>query len=379
MVAVPVEREAALDVAPAELGDAAAVARLRHRVRLKQYGRAWLRLDVPPLNDGGAGPVDDSDASDILMPAIGETANRIRVVVEEDSARLAVWVERRDAWETVVAPVRLDAITSAAGEDADAADTDAASPWLVTGTRAAGAAGDAAGIWLEAGAPLRVARGPTRERRGVSLRDESIAGARGFVPAAFLGHVWIVPHDDRTPTEMTPCPLDVWEPPPDPRPQMELEPETAIRVAADEAAPVIATVQLGSRVAILERRAAWAHIELRQPYARIRGYVPESALGESGDFGILQGGCSGHGFGMSHADRIDVPAGTCLFDRANGDVAGVATETMTRLGSHARPGSAWSMVYVDTRWGLASLYVHDTGRDPAQPVLESCLASRHRR
>ncbi len=79
---------------------------MRHRVRLKRIGRAWLRGDALPINDGGA---DDGEVIDQILPAIGETANRVRVVVEEDDARVAVWIDRRDAWETVVAPVRLRA------------------------------------------------------------------------------------------------------------------------------------------------------------------------------------------------------------------------------------------------------------------------------
>ncbi len=359
MVAAPVAREAALDVAPAELGDRDVVERLRHRVRLRQFGRAWLRLDGPPISDGTGGPLDDEDASDMLMPAIGETANRIRIVTEEDGARVAVWVERRDAWETVVAPVRLDT-----GPGSGAAGSDAP-----------------AGIWLEAGAPARVARGPVRARREVALRDDVIE-ARGTVPAAFAGHVWLVAHDDRAPTEMAdPCPIEEWAPPPDPRPQMVLESDAAIRAAAGEAAPVIATVKLPLDVTVLGKRAEWAQIELRRPYALIRGYVPTSALVEpeaSGTFS-LAGRCGMGGFGMSHADRIEVPAGTCLFDRANGDVVGVATETLVRLGSRARPGSEWSMVYVGTRWSHASLYVRDTGHDPARPALESCASRRQRR
>ena len=367
MVAAPVAREAALDVIPAELGDRAAVERLRHRVRLRQFGRAWLRLDGPPTSDGTGGPIDDEDASDVLMPAIGETASRIRVVTEEDGARVAVWVDRRDAWETVVAPVRLD--TGGAG---------AAGAGAGAGAGAAGG-GAPAGIWLEAGAPVRVARGPVRARREVALRDDVLEG-RGTAPAALVGHVWIVPHDDRVPTEMAdPCPTEDWAPPPDPRPPMEVEADVEIRAAAGEAAPVIATMKLPHLVTVLGKRAEWAQIELRRPYALIRGHVPASVVGEPSDFGTLAGRCGMRGFGMSHADRIEVPAGTCLFDRANGDVVGVAIETRVRLGARARPGSEWSMVYVGTRWSRASLYVHDTGRDPGQPVLESCAARRQRR
>ncbi|HWU88580.1 MAG TPA: hypothetical protein VN253_14960, partial [Kofleriaceae bacterium] len=70
---------------------------------------------------------------------------------------------------------------------------------------------------------------------------------------------------------------------------------------------------------------------------------------------------------------------TCLYDKAGGEVAGVALETKIRLGARGRAGDAWSMVYVDTQWSIASLYVRDTGRDPMQPVFESCTSGRLRR
>ena len=41
------------------------------------------------------------------------------------------------------------------------------------------------------------------------------------------------------------------------------------------------------------------------------------------------------------------------------------------------PGQ-WSMIYVDSRWSTLSLYVRDTGADPALPAFESCTSSLHR-
>jgi hypothetical protein len=338
-------------VTPAELGDEASVERMRHRVRLKQIGRAWTRLDAAPLSDSSPG---EGDPIDELLPAIGETANRIRVVTEEDGARVAVWIDRREAWDSIIAPLKLPKDGGDAG----------------------------AGVWLEAGAPVEVARGRARAGRPVELHDETVA-ILGSVPAAFLGHVWIVPHDDRRRTDMaqgscstTPTPPP---PPPDRRGQMSLAEGAAIRAAASETAPVLATLREAIDVTVVARGADWAEIELRRPYARVRGHVPASDLTPIEELGELAGSCTGRMFTMSHADRIDVPAGTCLFDRANGDVVGVATETMVRLGSRGRAGDEWSMVHVNTRWSLASLYVRDTGRDPAQLALESCAPGRHRR
>lgn len=356
-VAEPIRPESVIDVTPAELGAPAVVSRMRHRVRLKALGRAWLRLGVTPISEPSSG---EDEGADELLPVIGETANRIRVVTEEDGARVAVWVERRDAWEAIVAPVVLDA------------------------------RGGPAGVWLEAGAQIGVARVRAKGIRIVELRDEALE-VRGAVPPAFVGHVWTVAHDDRSPTTMArTCP----EPSPpadeaaaaDPR-RRELAAGTEIRAAASEEAPLLATVSEALDVVLLGEAAGWAELELRRPYVRIRGHVPADTLEEAGELGGFVGSCGGSGgFGISHADRIDVPAGTCLFDRANGDVVGVATEAKTRLGSLGRHGDEWSMVHVDTRWSVTSMWVRDVGAEPARrrgpggaPVLESCTRDLHRR
>ena len=358
VVASPLARQASIDVTPGELGEDAVADRMRHRVRLKRIGRAWLGVDASPMTDRTRG--DEDELVDQLLPVIGETAGRIRVAIEEDSARVAVWIDRRDAWESIVAPVRLEPGGSGIAE------------------AAAGAA--APGVWLEAGAPIYVIGGPARARRIIELRDQAVA-VQGTVPAALVGHVWIVPRGDRTKTDLTGerCSGPSWRPPPDPRLQLSVAEGTALRGAASEAAVVLATVSQRLAVAVLARRDGWTLVELPRPYARLRGYVPSLALDPTDDPEPGWGTCGHGGFGMSHADRIEVPAGTCMFDRAGGEVVGVAAAAKVRFGARARGGDDWSMVYVQTRWARASLYVHDTARDPAHPVLESCAPGRHRR
>lgn len=358
VVASPLARQASIDVTPGELGEDAAVDRMRHRVRLKRIGRAWLGVDASPVADRTR--KDDDEPVDQLLPVIGEKATRIRVVTEEDDARVAVWIDRRDAWETVVAPVRLEPGGSGIAE------------------AAAGAAGP--GLWLEAGAPIYVVASPARARRIVELRDQAVA-VQGTVPAALVGHVWIVPRGDRTKTDLKGgrCSGPSWQPPLDSRPKLSIAEGTTFRGAASEAAVVLATMSQRLDVAVIARREGWTLVELRRPYARIRGYVPSLALAPTGDAEIGWGTCGRGGFGMSHADRIEVPAGTCLFDQAGGEVVGVAAAAKVRFGARARGGDEWSMVYVLTRWARASLYVHDTGHDPAHPALEACAAGQHRR
>jgi hypothetical protein len=75
---------------------------------------------------------------------------------------------------------------------------------------------------------------------------------------------------------------------------------------------------------------------------------------------------------MSHADRIDLVPGTCLFDAIGGEVVGVQLRPSTRLGQLRTDGAAWSIVYVGTVWSTVTLYIRNTSDDPKQPRWESC-------
>jgi hypothetical protein len=152
-----------------------------------------------------------------------------------------------------------------------------------------------------------------------------------------------------------------------------------VRAAPDAAAPIVATVVEPEVIAfvsgfVIARKLKWTEIEVIREHARIRGYVRDSELTDTKDIlhGIGTGG--GTGFGMSHSDRIDVPAGTCLFDREDGQVVGVQIKTAERLGERRSEVAGWSKVYVDSPWAVLPIFVHDTGSDPNQRTLESCAA-----
>jgi hypothetical protein len=235
-----------------------------------------------------------------------------------------------------------------------------------------------AGVWLEAGAPISA--GPRGPRRTIALRDPGVEVA-GSVPAAFVGQVWLAAPGDDAEVVLESCmAAKVKRRPAAGRRKRALLAEgEVLRAAPDAGARELATLREAQDVMVIARGAAWAEVEVERTYVRIRGHVPASALDEEG--GLLEGytTCGGRGFGMSHADRIEVPVGTCLYDRKHGEVAGVAIEAKVRLGARGRSGDEWSMVYVDTRWSITSMYVRDTGRDPTQPFLESCTASKVRR
>src|SRR5688572_359014 len=73
-------------VVPAELGDDGAIERIRHRVRVR-----WLHR-ASPIHGQPSEPVIARSHSgadiDRILPVIGESSTEIRVVVEDDDARL---------------------------------------------------------------------------------------------------------------------------------------------------------------------------------------------------------------------------------------------------------------------------------------------------
>ena len=82
---------AAFSIVPADLGDDAALARIRHRVRVRWLARASPTHGAP-MDVVIAHP--QPEETDAIMPVIGESATEIRVVVEDDHARLALWIDR---------------------------------------------------------------------------------------------------------------------------------------------------------------------------------------------------------------------------------------------------------------------------------------------
>jgi hypothetical protein len=116
----------------------------------------------------------------------------------------------------------------------------------------------------------------------------------------------------------------------------------------------------------------WTEVDVKRPYARIRGFVPASRVG-AGDQALGHGGGMGTGFGMSDTSQMEVGPGVCLYDEQDGEVIGVNLEREVRYRG-GMSGIGWWTVHVGTRWGTMPLTVHDLAntRDPAQVQLETC-------
>lgn len=334
---------AGFSTVPADLIDDAIVARIRHRVRVRRLQQA------SPTHGAPVEPVigrTQTQEVDRIMPVIGESATEIRVVVEDDDARLALWIDRHDTWPTLVVPMQLG-------------DRD-------------GRTVQNAGAIVQTGAPIDVAFGRDRVKH-VTLRDPDLV-VDGWVPVSAIGHVWIAPTGEKA--DLAPRMFrSSYSPPADARPKTKFAERTTIRAAPDANAPAVATVLGKDVIGFVTTRGAWTEVEVVRRYARIRGFVRASELLTTDESLDASGTGGGHGFGMSHAHRMSVPAGTCLYDVPNGQVIGVQIKESVRYGERDRDVDGWSRVYVDSPWAVFGFFVHDTGGDPKQPVWESC--ARH--
>src|SRR5262249_1732388 len=158
-VATPPIARPTYSVVGAELGDAGAIDRIRGRTRLARFGGASAKRDGAPLERRTA------VMGLPILPVVGESVERIRVVAEEDHARFAVWIDRADVAPSVRADVQL-------------ADE-------------RGRAHRNAGVWLDAGAPIEVARADLLGgMQRVALHDPSVRAGR-WVEQSLVGDLWV--------------------------------------------------------------------------------------------------------------------------------------------------------------------------------------------
>lgn len=279
------------------------------RAILARATQAWLQLG----GDAHASPGwHDPDATPVTVAELRDGI--VRLLVEEDDARLLVWVPRDDL-RAVIAEA-----TSIGG-----------------------------GVDVAPGTPF------VEQRREGNRIEVAIAAdglqVTGWIDAAAIGDVWEA--------------ADPAAPAPEPTHTLahSLERPVVIRAAPDAQASAVATAVEPIDVRVRGPvHAGWVEIETLGAQVRARGFVPAAAT--STELGLSATFHGGRGYGMSHAMRLDVPAGTCLRDRPDGEVIGVVTTDRNRF-VYDRPEPGWWSVVVDTPWGL----LHVPARADGEPLV----------
>lgn len=332
--------EPRFDVVPAELGDANVLDRVRARVIVRRWDVAYLTQDGEPIGRPNTSSDSLFDVYDVV-PVI-DAAKKIRIVVQDDGARFAVWIARTTAQTTVLARTTI-------------------------GT-------EETGVVLWPGAPIDLAEKTPRGRNVVFMDRAMFVNAT--LPPERLGYVFVAPPDAPAPS-LGPPTMRSWSPPADERPRVLVSPGAKIFAGPSINADTLATLRTDDAIATrVSERGEWIEVELHRPFVRVRGFVAATNVRPDDDRpGTITGG--GHGFGVSHSKTHNLPATTCLYDRVNGEVIGVTLEAAPRIGGSV--AEQWAMVYVDTTWGAQKLYIKDLGDDPTTPQWETCAEDVHHR
>ena len=336
-VIAPTFAQADFAVSPAELGDTDVWARIRHRARVARVGHASFAVGGPHIDEHET-PV--SNVHMPIYPVIGESSEHVRVVVEDDFARMALWIPRADCAPTAIAPVRL-------GD-------------------AHGTADPATGVTLDVGARL-IAQPAANGLRQIALVDAYL-DATGFAPARAIGEVWLAAehevYDPKLATSSEPVPTTTGT-------EVAAGP---IREAPRDAAAVVAVAKQPLPIRVIRTLGPWDEIELRAERVRVRGFVPAPTVTVNAPPRSFGGYGRGGGYSISDSVVFDVADGACLYDREGGDVVGVEVGQKSRYAGGATSMTGWWNVVVNTDWGLMTVAVHDTSEaaNPRAASWETC-------
>lgn len=301
------------DVVPAMLADPGVMERIPRRVWIAKLGMSRLRFDDAP----NAAFQREPPMQPVTVLDVGRKS--LRVISDADGARVALWIDDGDAAPVAVVAARL--------------------------TDESGKAASDTGVWVSPGARLEL-REPKLERHEVRVVSASLR-VTGWIEKRAIGVVWT----HAKPEQFGPTATVVSF--------------TTLRAAPDEKAPIVADTLVRLGAISGDARGGWRLVELAVDRVRVRGFVPEASV-ENEPPHEVDSISLGNIYTVSHTVKIDVPAGACLYDRADGEVVGVNTRTRSRLG-HQRD-TDWQDVFVDGPWGLRTLYLR-AERDS----FESCL------
>ena len=304
-----------------ELADPRRYAQLDHHAWITHLGHAWIRRDEPM--QGHPDPLRQPR----LFAVIDRRPDAVRVVSDEDDARVAVWIARGDVDLTITAPVEL-------------ADE-------------GGASDPVHGLWLDPGVTITAgASRSARRDRTIGLVDPELR-ASGYVGDDALGPVWVGPVPPTS--EAHPA-------------RAQIAAGASIRVGPAPDARVLAQAIERVDTTATPAAAGWQEVDVRVRGIHVRGFVRTTEL--TSDVVVRGVSTAGSGYGMSDTENMIVDAGACLYDRKGGDVIGVNTATRERYAFSV--GEEWPSVYVSTPWDITLVTVHDLAPEHGPRQLESC-------
>ena len=243
-------------------------------------------------------------------PAVATTARAARVLVEDDQARLLVWVATDDLAWTVARPTRL----------------------LGRG---------AVGVWALPGAPLTISGDGARVAAQLVTDELTVDGtiARAALVHRFRPTAVAAGHDGSTRAFLRA---------PDGPPLVAFAGPVAVRIVADGP-------------------PGWVLVEHAGPTLRVVGWSRRADVGEEVWLGTFAGG--GFGYGMSDTARVALDAGACLFDE-HGEAIGVQLAPGERYANDLG-GGRWS-VYDGTPWRLLEAVAIDRDDGGSTPAWQRC-------
>jgi hypothetical protein len=279
--------------------------RLRERVHVGTNGAAGFAPTTLTIES-------TFDANLLAEYVVVQRDNDVaQLVVDEDSARLLLWVNTADLAWTVTQPTQIFG-------------------------------SGASGVWLLPGAPITVDGAAAQVAvhfRGVDVSVD------GTVARTDLTH-WFVPTQDSTNgTDLT------------------------SDFAREPLGPTLVNPTQPLTVAILQSSPAsdWVLVEHRDRYLRIVGWTRRDQL-HAND--TMHGSGISSAYAMSDTARVTVALGTCLFDETSDIVVGKQTATTVRYGYPRANGDF--AVYVSTAWGMRTVIIHDRKHGVGKPHWRRC-------
>ncbi len=245
------------------------------RARLARHGEMQLSRDGAWSGGRWSQPYG-------LIVAVAEVdGDRVRVLNEDDDARVLVWIHRGDLAQVTTHELTLrPGLVLAAGTPLEL--DGGAAVGVIEGLKFYGPAPDEVGDLWDAAPPVRSEDVDRVVRAGALLREEARADA-----------------------------------------------------------PIVAEVIEDVSVTLVRDDGDWVEVETLGPQVRARGWVPATQT----DPGLTIGSGRGGGYGVSHSISIDLPAGACLYDDIDGEVIGVNLIARSRLANQGSdPGWYFVMV-----------------------------------